>query len=89
MFVLALSARARHKHPFPGGRVAHNIAFFLVCSWTDMQKQQEPIAGIREDDLVDLGQLREEGEGRVDGGTDLPSRFKKGTQLLFSPLSSE
>ena len=51
-----------------------------------MQKEQEPIAGIRETDLLDLGQLSEEGEGRVDGRHGSPQQVEEMLAVVVHAL---
>jgi len=51
-----------------------------------VQKEQEPIAGIRETDLLDLGQLREEGEGRVDGRHGSPRQVEEMLAVVVHAL---
>jgi len=65
------TAGAGHGHPFPSGRVANGVGRCRV-RFPAMLKEEEPIAGTQELDVLDPGQLRQEGEGRVNGRRGSP-----------------
>jgi len=65
------TAGAGHGHPFPSGRVANGVGRCRV-RFPAMLKEEEPIAGTQELDVLDPGQLRQEGEGRVNGRLGSP-----------------
>lgn len=62
---ISQSMLAGHGRPLLSGGVEHNIA--KLAKPGAVPKEEEPVAGRPEPDVVNARQLLEEGEGRVEG----------------------
>jgi hypothetical protein len=76
---ISQSMLAGHSRPLFCGGVEHNIA--ELAKPGAVPKEEEPIAGCPEPDVVNARQLLEEGEGRVDGRHGSPGQIDERSQL--------
>jgi len=74
--IMRATAGAGHSHPFLSGGVANGAGWYRGQTPTVLE-EEEPIAGIQELDVLDPGQLHQEGEEGSTGGADLPGRLMK------------